>query len=111
MNTVLIHHHFPYSTDPHMGDECRHDYKIPNTAQLAKLELIDFPGQEEFTAMKDLYYRSGIKILKFNANYIVDGFIILFDWSTQSSYDEVISTMEAIYRTVDTQNVPILIIG
>ena len=39
-----------------MGDERRINYTIPKTSQQIPLELIDFPGQEEYSTMKDQYY-------------------------------------------------------
>ena len=44
--------------DPHIVDERLIKYTIPKTSQQIPLRLIDFPGQEEYSAMKDQYYRT-----------------------------------------------------
>lgn len=63
------------------------------------LEILDTAGTEQFTAMRELYMKTG------------QGFLLVFSITSQSSLAELQELREQIIRIKDDENVPIVIVG
>ncbi|TGO56056.1 hypothetical protein BOTNAR_0231g00010 [Botryotinia narcissicola] len=63
------------------------------------LEILDTAGTEQFTAMRELYMKTG------------QGFLLVFSITSQSSLNELSELRETIIRIKDDENVPIVIVG
>ena len=68
------------------------------------VEILDTAGQEEYTAMRDQYYRLG------------EGFVLVYDINKRSSFDEMASIRDRIYEykfiELKTKKIiPIMIVG
>ncbi|RDW62114.1 Ras-related protein RSR1 [Coleophoma cylindrospora] len=63
------------------------------------LEILDTAGTEQFTAMRELYMKTG------------QGFLLVFSITSQSSLNELSELREQIIRIKDDDNVPIVIVG
>ena len=60
---------------------------------------MDTAGQEEYSAMRDQYMRTG------------QGFILVFAITSRSSFDEIVSFKEQILRVKDKDRVPMVLVG
>ena len=60
------------------------------------LEILDTTGTEDYSAMRDLYMKNG------------EGFIMVFSVDSASSFFEIDSIQEQVYRVKDTDNVPMI---
>ncbi|KAM0123481.1 hypothetical protein ACHAP3_011101, partial [Botrytis cinerea] len=60
---------------------------------------LDTAGTEQFTAMRELYMKTG------------QGFLLVFSITSQSSLNELSELRETIIRIKDDENVPIVIVG
>ncbi|KAM9965776.1 hypothetical protein ACTFIR_005950 [Dictyostelium discoideum] len=63
------------------------------------LDILDTAGQEEYSAMRDQYVRTG------------DCFMIVFSIDSRTSFEEVSQLKEHIERVKDRDDVPIIIVG
>ena len=63
------------------------------------LDILDTAGQEEYSAMRDQYMRTG------------QGFLIVYSIIARASFDEVSSFREQILRVKDADKVPMVICG
>eukprot|EP01028_Stygiella_incarcerata_P007948 TRINITY_DN331_c2_g4_i1.p1 TRINITY_DN331_c2_g4~~TRINITY_DN331_c2_g4_i1.p1 ORF type:complete len:945 (+),score=307.05 TRINITY_DN331_c2_g4_i1:57-2891(+) len=86
--------------DAQGGAEMRSDYVPPSSlqsmykrdrcakddGQTCLIDLLDTAGQEEYSAIRDVYYSSS------------DGFFIMFDITSYSSFEEAIQIFEQIQR-------------
>lgn len=66
---------------------------------VAKLDILDTAGQEEFSAMREQYMRSG------------EGFLLVFDVTNRSSFDELAKFHQQILRVKDRDEFPIIMLG
>ncbi|XP_061388790.1 ras-like protein 2 [Musca vetustissima] len=65
----------------------------------AKLDILDTAGQEEFSAMREQYMRSG------------EGFLLVFALNDHSSFDEIPKFQKQILRVKDRDEFPMLMVG
>lgn len=65
----------------------------------AKLDILDTAGQEEFSAMREQYMRSG------------EGFLLVFAVTDHSSFDEISKFHRQILRVKDRDEFPMLMVG
>lgn len=65
----------------------------------AKLDILDTAGQEEFSAMREQYMRSG------------EGFLLVFSVTDHSSFDEMFKFHRQILRVKDRDEFPMLMVG
>ncbi|KAL0120697.1 hypothetical protein PUN28_008400 [Cardiocondyla obscurior] len=65
----------------------------------AKLDILDTAGQEEFSAMREQYMRSG------------EGFLLVFAVTDHSSFDEILKFHRQILRVKDRDEFPMLMVG
>ncbi|KAJ9588652.1 hypothetical protein L9F63_018065, partial [Diploptera punctata] len=65
----------------------------------AKLDILDTAGQEEFSAMREQYMRSG------------EGFLLVFAVTDKASFDEMYKFHRQILRVKDRDEFPMLMVG
>ncbi|XP_065168722.1 ras-like protein 2 [Atheta coriaria] len=65
----------------------------------AKLDILDTAGQEEFSAMREQYMRSG------------EGFLLVFSVTERSSFEEMYKFHKQILRVKDREEFPMLMVG
>ncbi|KAG9237685.1 ras small monomeric GTPase [Amylocarpus encephaloides] len=85
------------SYDPTIEDSYRKPIDVDG--RQCMLEILDTAGTEQFTAMRELYMKTG------------QGFLLVFSITSQSSLNELAELREQIIRIKDDDNVPIVIVG
>eukprot|EP00027_Filamoeba_sp_ATCC50430_P011101 CAMPEP_0168551346 /NCGR_PEP_ID=MMETSP0413-20121227/6123_1 /TAXON_ID=136452 /ORGANISM="Filamoeba nolandi, Strain NC-AS-23-1" /LENGTH=153 /DNA_ID=CAMNT_0008581865 /DNA_START=131 /DNA_END=592 /DNA_ORIENTATION=+ len=93
----LIQNHFIDEYDPTIEDSYRKQVTIDDETCL--LDILDTAGQEEYSAMRDQYMRTG------------QGFILVYAITSRSSFDEIVSFKEQILRVKDKDKVPMVLVG
>jgi GTPase KRas protein len=93
----LIQNHFIDEYDPTIEDSYRKQVTIDDETCL--LDILDTAGQEEYSAMRDQYMRTG------------QGFILVYAITSRSSFDEIVSFREQIKRVKDKEKVPLVLVG
>lgn len=63
------------------------------------LDILDTAGQEDYSAMRDQYMRTG------------QGFYCVYDITSRTSFDEIASLHDMILRVKDADNVPMVLVG
>lgn len=85
------------SYDPTIEDSYRKQIQVDG--RQCMLEILDTAGTEQFTAMRELYMKTG------------QGFLLVFSITSLSSLQELAELREQIIRIKDDDNVPIVIVG
>jgi len=80
-----MHNHFVDEYDPTIED--------------ALMDILDTAGQEEFSAMRGQYMRSG------------EGFLLVYSITDRDSFDSISAYHQQILRVKDTESVPIVLVG
>ena len=93
----LIQNHFIDEYDPTIEDSYRKQVNIDEETCL--LDILDTAGQEEYSAMRDQYMRTG------------QGFILVYAIVSRGSFEEITSFKEQITRVKDKDKVPMVLIG
>jgi GTPase KRas protein len=93
----LIQNHFVDEYDPTIEDSYRKQVVIDDETCL--LDILDTAGQEEYSAMRDQYMRTG------------EGFLCVYSITSRGSFDEISSFREQILRVKDKDQVPMIIVG
>eukprot|EP01095_Lingulamoeba_sp_RSL-Kostka_P001124 TRINITY_DN115_c0_g1_i6.p1 TRINITY_DN115_c0_g1~~TRINITY_DN115_c0_g1_i6.p1 ORF type:complete len:193 (+),score=87.61 TRINITY_DN115_c0_g1_i6:72-650(+) len=93
----LIQNHFVDEYDPTIEDSYRKQVTIDDETCL--LDILDTAGQEEYSAMRDQYMRSG------------QGFLTVFAINSRSSFDEITSFREQMIRIKEEDKVPMVVVG
>ena len=93
----LIQNHFIDEYDPTIEDSYRKQVTIDDETCL--LDILDTAGQEEYSAMRDQYMRTG------------QGFLCTYAITSRSSFDEITSFREQILRVKDEDKVPMVLVG
>jgi len=93
----LIQNHFIDEYDPTIEDSYRKQVTIDDETCL--LDILDTAGQEEYSAMRDQYMRTG------------QGFILVYAITSRSSFDEIASFRDQILRVKDKDKVPMVLVG
>lgn len=83
--------------DPTIEDSYRKQVAIDN--EVALLDILDTAGQEEYSAMREQYMRTG------------EGFLLVYSVTERESFNELNSFHQQILRVKDTDNVPLLLVG
>jgi len=83
--------------DPTLEDSYRKQVAID--AEECILDIFDTAGQEDFSAVRDQYMRTG------------DGFLCVYSITLQASFDEAINLHEHILRVKDADTVPFVLVG
>ena len=90
----LIQNHFVDEYDPTIEDSYRKQVVIDGETCL--LDILDTAGQEEYSAMRDQYMRTG------------EGFLLVFAVNNAKSFDDISSYREQIKRVKDAEEVKLL---
>lgn len=93
----LIQSHFVDEYDPTIEDSYRKQCTIDGEQVL--LDVLDTAGQEEFSAMREQYMRTG------------EGFLLVYSINSRTSLEELQPFYEQILRVKDTDDVPVLVVG
>merc|ERR1712146_119512 len=83
--------------DPTIEDAYRKQVEVDGDQCL--LEILDTAGTEQFTAMRDLYMKSG------------QGFILVYSITAKSTFNDINDLREQILRVKDTVSVPMILVG
>lgn len=93
----FIQSHFVDEYDPTIEDSYRKQVAIDN--EVALLDILDTAGQEEYSAMREQYMRTG------------EGFLLVYSVTERESFNELSTFYQQILRVKDTDEVPILLVG
>lgn len=67
--------------------------------EVALLDVLDTAGQEEYSAMREQYMRTG------------EGFLLVYSINSRQSFEEILTFQQQIYRVKDKDYFPIIIVG
>ena len=67
--------------------------------QACLLDILDTAGQEEYSAMRDQYMRTG------------QGFVCVYDITSRTTFEEIVEFHDQILRVKDKDRVPMILIG
>ncbi|XP_075227531.1 ras-like protein 2 [Lycorma delicatula] len=93
----FIQSYFVTDYDPTIEDSYTKQCVIDDVP--AKLDILDTAGQEEFSAMREQYMRSG------------EGFLLVFAVTDRASFDEIFKFHRQILRVKDRDEFPMLMVG
>jgi GTPase KRas len=93
----LIQDLFITEYDPTIEDSYRKMVNLQDSRAL--LDVLDTAGQEEYSAMRDRYMRTG------------QGFLYVYSITNRSSFDSLMSFREQILRVKDQDWVPGIVVG
>lgn len=93
----LIQSHFVDEYDPTIEDSYRKQCTIDGEQVL--LDILDTAGQEEYSAMREQYMRTG------------EGFLLVYSINSRNSLEELQTFYEQILRVKDSDQVPVLVVG
>ncbi|XP_067645593.1 ras-like protein 2 [Eurosta solidaginis] len=93
----FIQSYFVTDYDPTIEDSYTKQCVIDDIP--AKLDILDTAGQEEFSAMREQYMRSG------------EGFLLVYALNDHSSFDEIPKFQKQILRVKDRDEFPMLMVG
>ena len=63
------------------------------------LDILDTAGQEEYSAMRDQYMRTG------------QGFLMVYAITSRSSFEELVGFKDQILRVKEADHVPMVVVG
>eukprot|EP01105_Mastigella_eilhardi_P007415 TRINITY_DN1886_c0_g3_i1.p1 TRINITY_DN1886_c0_g3~~TRINITY_DN1886_c0_g3_i1.p1 ORF type:complete len:964 (-),score=269.19 TRINITY_DN1886_c0_g3_i1:66-2957(-) len=92
-----IQNHFICEYDPTIEDSYRKQVTLDGVAYL--LDILDTAGQEEYSAMRDQYMRTG------------QVFLLVYAISSRSSFDEAPSLHDHVLRIKEVDVAPIILVG
>ena len=96
----LVSGHFVQIYDPTIEDSYRTSISVDG--EMVSLDILDTAGQEEYSALRDQYMRSG------------DGYVIVYSITSTTSFLEANGFREQLYRVLDkdiSEHVPIALCG
>lgn len=93
----FIQSYFVTDYDPTIEDSYTKQCVIDDIP--AKLDILDTAGQEEFSAMREQYMRSG------------EGFLLVFSVTDRGGLDEMFKFHRQILRVKDRDEFPMLMVG
>ncbi|KAJ3442612.1 ras-like protein [Anaeramoeba flamelloides] len=97
LTVQMCFNHFVEIYDPTIEDSYTSQNVIDE--EVAYIEILDTAGQDEYSALRPTYIRSG------------DGFLIVYAINNQNSFDQVEMFRQEILRVKDSDNEPILLVG
>ena len=112
----LIQSHFVDEYDPTIEGVQQSSHRLPNPAigspftdsyrkqcvideEVALLDVLDTAGQEEYSAMREQYMRTG------------EGFLLVYSITSRQSFEEILTFQQQILRVKDKDYFPIIIVG
>ncbi|CAH1800035.1 unnamed protein product [Owenia fusiformis] len=93
----FIQSYFVTDYDPTIEDSYTKQCVIDDV--VARLDILDTAGQEEFSAMREQYMRSG------------EGFLLVFSVADRSSFDQIYKFHKQILRVKDRDEFPMILVG
>jgi len=93
----LTQNHFITEYDPTIENSYRKQVNIDD--ETCMLDILDTAGQEEYSAMRDQYIRSG------------QGFIIVYSITSKPSFENLTAFHDQILRVKDEDSFPVVILG
>jgi len=93
----LIQSHFVDEYDPTIEDSYRKQCEIDD--ETALLDVLDTAGQEEYSAMREQYMRTG------------EGFLLIYSITSRQSFEEIATFQQQILRVKDQDYFPIIVVG
>lgn len=93
----FIQSYFVTDYDPTIEDSYTKQCVIDE--HVARLDILDTAGQEEFSAMREQYMRSG------------EGFLLVYSVIDRSSFDEIYKFHKQILRVKDRDEFPMLLVA
>ncbi|XP_041353869.1 ras-related protein R-Ras2-like [Gigantopelta aegis] len=93
----FIQSYFVTDYDPTIEDSYTKQCVIDDI--VARLDILDTAGQEEFSAMREQYMRSG------------EGFLLAYSVTDQSSFDEIYKFHRQILRVKDRDEFPMVLVA
>lgn len=93
----FIQSYFVTDYDPTIEDSYTKQCVIDD--EVARLDILDTAGQEEFSAMREQYMRSG------------EGFLLVFSVTDRGSFDEIYKFHKQILRVKDRDEFPMILVG
>lgn len=67
--------------------------------ETALLDVLDTAGQEEYSAMREQYMRTG------------EGFLLVYSITSRQSFDEIMTFQQQILRVKDKDYFPMIVVG
>ena len=67
--------------------------------EVALLDVLDTAGQEEYSAMREQYMRTG------------EGFLLVYSINSRQSFEEIVTFQQQILRVKDRDYFPIIVVG
>jgi small GTP-binding protein len=67
--------------------------------EVALLDVLDTAGQEEYSAMREQYMRTG------------EGFLLVYSITSRQSFEEIVTFQQQILRVKDKDYFPIIVVG
>lgn len=67
--------------------------------EVALLDVLDTAGQDEYSAMREQYMRTG------------EGFLLVYSITSRSSYEEILTFQQQILRVKDKDYFPIIVVA
>jgi GTPase KRas protein len=93
----LIQKHFIDEYDPTIEDSYRQQCTIDD--ETALLDVLDTAGQEEYSAMREQYMRTG------------EGFLLVYSITSRQSFEEIMTYQQQILRVKDKDFFPVIVVG
>jgi len=93
----FIQSHFVDEYDPTIEDSYRKQCVIDD--EVALLDILDTAGQEEYSAMREQYMRTG------------EGFLLVYSITDHHSFDEISNFHLQINRVKDKDDFPMILVG
>lgn len=93
----LIQSHFVDEYDPTIEDSYRKQCIVDD--EVVMLDVLDTAGQEEYSAMREQYMRTG------------EGFLLVYSVTSRSSFEEIMAFHQQILRVKDRDQFPVVIVG
>ena len=99
LTLALVCSSFVEQYDPTIEDSYQKQTVVDNRS--VRLDILDTAGQEEYSAMRDQYMRTG------------EGFLLVFSLTDRSTFTELASFAEQVSRVQDknVEKVPVVIVG
>ncbi|KNC98585.1 Ras-like protein [Spizellomyces punctatus DAOM BR117] len=93
----FIQSHFVDEYDPTIEDSYRKQCVVDE--EVALLDVLDTAGQEEYSAMREQYMRTG------------EGFLCVYSITSRNSFEEISTFYQQILRVKDKDYYPIIIVA
>jgi len=93
----MVQDHFIDEYDPTIEDSYRKQVVVDN--EVALLDVLDTAGQEEYSAMREQYMRTG------------EGFLLVYAINSRESFDEITTFQQQILRVKDKDSFPMVVVG